>query len=362
MECVRAAKSFGSSLAVDGVSFAVEQGEIVGFLGPSGSGKTTLLRLIAGFETVSAGEVRIAGRTVSGPSDHVPPERRNVGVVFQEYALFPHLTALENVEFGLGSLPRPERKRRGQSALELVRLDGMEQRYPHELSGGEQQRVALARTLAPRPVTILLDEPFSNLDAAMKSEMRREVGEILKESGTTAVFVTHDREEAFAMADRVAVLQRGRLEQIDSPSALYHSPATPFVARATGACDFLPGRTQGGRAHTDIGSLAVTDPVGAFPRWDRGRYPRPRRRPPARPRPKRRLRCALTRVPGRRGPPHRQHPLRRRSPLPPPPLLHPPNRHPRKALPRQVRALRGLSPPVLDHQDTCLMLSLGRQL
>ena len=265
MECVRAAKSFGSSPAVDGVSFAVEQGEIVGFLGPSGSGKTTLLRLIAGFETVSAGEVRIAGRTVSGPSDHVPPERRNVGVVFQEYALFPHLTALENVEFGLGSLPRPERKRRGQSALELVRLDGMEQRYPHELSGGEQQRVALARTLAPRPVTILLDEPFSNLDAAMKSEMRREVGEILKESGTTAVFVTHDREEAFAMADRVAVLQRGRLEQIDSPSALYHSPATPFVATATGACDFLPGRTQGGRAHTDVGSLAVTDPVGALP-------------------------------------------------------------------------------------------------
>ena len=265
MECVRAAKSFGSSPAVDGVSFAVEQGEIVGFLGPSGSGKTTLLRLIAGFETVSAGEVRIAGRLVSGPSDHVPPERRNVGVVFQEYALFPHLTVLENVEFGLGSLPRPERKRRGQSALELVRLDGMEQRYPHELSGGEQQRVALARTLAPRPVTILLDEPFSNLDAAMKSEMRREVGEILKESGTTAVFVTHDREEAFAMADRVAVLQRGRLEQIDSPSALYHSPATPFVATATGACDFLPGRTQGGRALTDVGSLAVTDPVGALP-------------------------------------------------------------------------------------------------
>ena len=265
MECVRAAKSFGSSPAVDGVSFAVEQGEIVGFLGPSGSGKTTLLRLIAGFETVSAGEVRIGGRLVSGPSDHVPPERRNVGVVFQEYALFPHLTVLENVEFGLGSLPRPERKRRGQSALELVRLDGMEQRYPHELSGGEQQRVALARTLAPRPVTILLDEPFSNLDAAMKSEMRREVGEILKESGTTAVFVTHDREEAFAMADRVAVLQRGRLEQIDSPSALYHSPATPFVATATGACDFLPGRTQGGRALTDVDSLAVTDPVGALP-------------------------------------------------------------------------------------------------
>ena len=265
MECVRAAKSFGLARAVDDVSFAVNTGEIVGFLGPSGSGKTTLLRLIAGFETVSAGEVRIAGRLVSGPHGHVPPERRNVGVVFQEYALFPHLTVLENVEFGLGSLPRPERKRHRQSALELVRLDGMERRYPHELSGGEQQRVALARTLAPRPVTILLDEPFSNLDAGMKAEMRREVGEILKESGATAIFVTHDREEAFAMADRVAVLQRGRLEQIDSPSALYHSPATPFVARATGACDFLPGRTQGGRAHTDVGSLAVTDPVAALP-------------------------------------------------------------------------------------------------
>ena len=258
VECVRASKSFGSTRAVDGVSFAVAPGEIVGFLGPSGSGKTTLLRLIAGFDTVSAGEVHIAGRLVSGPDDHVPSERRNVGVVFQEYALFPHLTVAENVEFGLGSLARPERNSRRQSVLDLVRLDGMEHRYPHELSGGEQQRVALARTLAPRPVTILLDEPFSNLDASMKTEMRREVADILHRSGATAVFVTHDREEAFAMADRVAVLNTGRLEQIDSPTALYHSPATPFVARATGACDFLPGRVRGSRALTEVGSLAVT--------------------------------------------------------------------------------------------------------
>ncbi len=257
VECIRAAKSFGPTRAVEDVSFAVGPGEVVGFLGSSGSGKTTLLRLIAGFETVSAGEVRIADKVVSSPYDHVPSERRNVGVVFQEYALFPHLTVAENVEFGLGKLSRHERRRRSGRVLEMVRLDGMGRRYPHQLSGGEQQRVALARTLAPRPVTILLDEPFSNLDASMKSEMRREVCEILKESGATAVFVTHDREEAFAMADRVAVLQSGRLEQIDSPSALYHSPATPLVAKATGACDFLPGRIRGGRAVTDFGSLAV---------------------------------------------------------------------------------------------------------
>ena len=264
MECVRASKSYGSTRAVDDVSFAVAPGEIVGFLGPSGSGKTSLLRLIAGFETVSDGEVRIAGRTVSGPNDHVPPERRNVGVVFQEYALFPHLTVLENVEFGLPDLPRHDRNERGRSVLELVHLDGMEQRYPHELSGGEQQRVALARTLAPRPVTILLDEPFSNLDAAMKTDMRREVADILHRSGAAAVFVTHDREEAFAMADRVAVLHTGRLEQIDSPTALYHYPATPLVARATGACDFLPGRIQDGRALTDLGALALAGPAGAL--------------------------------------------------------------------------------------------------
>ena len=264
VECARASKSFGPTRAVDDVSFAVASGEIVGFLGPSGSGKTTLLRLIAGFETVSAGEVRIAGNLVSGPRGHVPPERRNVGVVFQEYALFPHLTVAENVEFGLGDLARPERESRRQSVLDLVRLDGMEARYPHELSGGEQQRVALARTLAPRPVTILLDEPFSNLDAGMKADMRREVADILHKGGATAVFVTHDREEAFAMADRVAVLHSGRLEQIDSPSALYHSPATPFVARATGACDFLPGRVQAGRAQTDVGTLALTGPAGAL--------------------------------------------------------------------------------------------------
>ncbi len=265
VECVGASKSFGPTRAVDDVSFAVGPGEIVGILGHSGSGKTTILRLIAGFETVSAGEIRIAGRTVSGPHVHVPPERRNVGVVFQEYALFPHLTVLENVEFGLGDLEPSDRSSRRQSVLELVHLDGMEQRYPHELSGGEQQRVALARTLAPQPVTILLDEPFSNLDASMKTRMRREIGEILKQGGATAVFVTHDREEAFAMADRVAVLQSGRLEQIDYPTALYNSPATPFVARATGACDFLPGQIQGGRALTDVGPLRVADPDGALP-------------------------------------------------------------------------------------------------
>jgi iron(III) transport system ATP-binding protein len=265
VECLDATKSFGDVVAVDHVSFSLESGEILSILGPSGCGKTTVLRLIAGFETLDEGAIRIQDRPVSTLQGHTAPEHRNVGMVFQEYALFPHLTAGQNISFGLGKLPAQERRRRLAEVLNLVRLTGLEKRYPHELSGGQQQRVALARTLAPRPVTLLLDEPFSNIDATMRSDMRREVESILRDNHITTIFVTHDREAAFAMADRIAVMGDGRLEQIDTPDVLFHSPATPFVARTSGICDFLPGEVRGGRVVTEIGDLPWTPSVDGHP-------------------------------------------------------------------------------------------------
>ncbi len=255
VECDSATKRFDAVAAVDHVSFALAQGEILSILGPSGCGKTTMLRLIAGFEALDEGEIRIQDRLVSTPRGHVPPERRSIGMVFQEYALFPHLSVAQNISFGLNRLPSRDRRRRLSDVLELVRLTGLEERYPFELSGGQQQRVALARTLAPRPVTVLLDEPFSNLDATMRMDIRREVEGILRENGITTIFVTHDREEAFAIADRVAVMREGRLDQIDTPDALYHTPATPFVARMCSMCDFLGGEVRDGRVITELGRL-----------------------------------------------------------------------------------------------------------
>ena len=228
VECTDVTKRFGSVLAVDGLGFVLGPGEILSILGPSGSGKTTMLRLIAGFESLDTGEISVQGKLVSAPTVHSPADRRSVGMVFQEYALFPHLTVAQNVSFGLQELRSRERRTRLTEVLELVRLAGLEDRFPHELSGGQQQRVALARTLAPRPVTVLLDEPFSNLDAGMRSEMRREVESILRENSIATVFVTHDREEAFAMADRIGVMKDGHLDQLDTPDVVYHSPATPL--------------------------------------------------------------------------------------------------------------------------------------
>ena len=233
--------------------------------GPSGSGKTTVLRLIAGFESPDRGEIRIQGRVVSGAAVHVPPNRRNVGMVFQEYALFPHLTVAQNVSFGLRRMSREERERRLAEVLALAGLDGLEQRYPHELSGGQQQRVALARTIAPRPITVLLDEPFSNLDAGMRRRLRQEVADILRAHTIATVFVTHDREEAFAMADRVAVMNEGHLEQLDTPDRIYHAPATPFVAQLAGMCDFLPGEVRGGVVVTEIGNVPYAGNNGPLP-------------------------------------------------------------------------------------------------
>ena len=241
--------------AVDDLSLAVARGQILGLLGPSGCGKTTTLRLIAGFETPDAGRITIAGRTIADARAgvHVEPEARGVGIVFQDYALFPHLTVGENVAFGLPRSGRSARGERVGQILDLVGLAELVDRYPHELSGGQQQRVAVARALAPAPAVILLDEPFSNLDADLRAQMRDEVEKILRSTGTTAIFVTHDQEEAFTIADQVGVLDRGRLEQLGPPEAIYHHPATPFVAEFVGAADFLPGIVTSQGIVTEIG-------------------------------------------------------------------------------------------------------------
>jgi len=246
-------------LAVDGLSFTVEEGEIVALLGPSGCGKTTTLRIIAGFEQPDAGTVTIRGTVIAGPGRMVPPEGRGVGIVFQDYALFPHLTVADNVAFGLQHLPRAARRERIASILGLVALPDMARRYPHELSGGQQQRVAVARALAPAPSLLLLDEPFSNLDADLRAQMRDEVESILRSTGTTAIFVTHDQEEAFTLADRVGVLHRGRMEQLASPEDVYHHPASRFVAEFVGAADFLPGMVTPDGIVTEVGTFANVD-------------------------------------------------------------------------------------------------------
>ena len=250
-------KRFGADRppATDGLSFTVESGRILALLGPSGCGKTTTLRLIAGFETPDQGRIAIAGQTVADADRgiHVEPEARGVGVVFQDYALFPHLTIAQNVGFGLERTSRSERRARVAQVLDLVSLTDFAERYPHELSGGQQQRVAVARALAPAPTLILLDEPFSNLDADLRAQMRDEVEKILRATGTTAIFVTHDQEEAFTIADQVGVLDQGRLEQVGAPEVIYHNPATPFVAEFVGAADFLPGLVSPEGIVTEIG-------------------------------------------------------------------------------------------------------------
>ena len=245
--------------AVAALSLTAEQGEILALLGPSGCGKTTTLRLIAGFEVPDAGRVVIRGETMAGPERWVPPEARGVGIVFQDYALFPHLTVAQNVGFGLRQFGRSARQERLGQVLELVGLESFRRRYPHELSGGQQQRVALARALAPAPALLLLDEPFSSLDADLRAQMREEVEKILRNTGTTGIFVTHDQEEAFTLSDRVGVLNQGRLEQLDTPERVYHHPATPFVSEFVGAADFLPGQVTTQGIVTELGIFANTE-------------------------------------------------------------------------------------------------------
>ncbi len=245
--------------AVEHITLTVHQGEILCLLGPSGCGKTTILRAIAGFERVIAGSIALSGQLVSSRDTMVPTEQRHIGMVFQEYALFPHLRVEKNIAFGLSHLSRPQQKAVVDDLLTLTGLRGLEHRYPHELSGGQQQRVALARALAPRPVLLLLDEPFSNLDPDMASRMRQDLHALLRQTKTTAILVTHDHDEAFAMADRVAVLHRGRLEQFDTPEAIYHLPTTPFVADFVGQADFISGIVTNDLVTTEIGEFPNTN-------------------------------------------------------------------------------------------------------
>jgi iron(III) transport system ATP-binding protein len=258
LACAGLVKRFGTTVAVDGVDLEVPRGSLTALLGPSGCGKTTVLRMIAGLLDPDAGTIDVDGRRVTGPDVAIAPERRNIGMVFQDYALFPHLSVARNVGYGLSSLSRQERRTRTQEALELVGLTGLGDRLPTALSGGQQQRVALARALAPRPDLILLDEPFSNLDAALRATVREDVRAILRAADQTAVFVTHDQEEALSLADEVAVMNTGRLHQLAAPQTLYTQPATRFVAEFVGEADVLPGRRAGRfLVDTPIGRLAT---------------------------------------------------------------------------------------------------------
>ena len=247
-------KAVGVVRAVAGVDLDVERGSICALLGPSGCGKTTTLRLIAGLERPDKGEVTVAGRTLSSSSEFVPPDKRRIGMVFQDYALFPHMDVATNVAYGLGRRPDPEPV---DHALALVGLADAAHRSVHELSGGQQQRVALARALAPTPDLVLLDEPFSNLDAGLRDRLRQEVQAILLEAGVTALFVTHDQEEALSLAERVAVMREGRIEQVGSPEEIYARPASRWMAEFIGEIEVLPGEARNGRAECELGSLPV---------------------------------------------------------------------------------------------------------
>ena len=265
VRCENLTKTFRDAPAVYDLSLSVSRGEILALLGPSGCGKTTTLRLIAGLERPDAGQIFIGERPVAGPATWVPPERRGIGMVFQDHALFPHLTARQNVAFGLQKLKPARVQETVEHLLQLVGLGGLAERYPHELSGGERQRVALARALAPEPVLLLLDEPFSSLDADRRAVTREQVRAILRSLGATAIFVTHVQEEALFLGDRLAILHQGRLEQIDAPEVIFHAPATRFAAEFLGHTDFLPGEVTADGILTEIGLIPqrVALPVGA---------------------------------------------------------------------------------------------------
>ena len=249
-------RRYGDVFAIKGVSLDIEPGEVVCLLGPSGCGKTTLLRIASGIERPTAGRVLINDREVAGPSRFEPPEDRNVGLMFQDFALFPHLTILQNVAFGLRSLPSGEAAREALAVLSRVGLERYANSYPHILSGGEQQRVALARAIVPRPSVMLMDEPFSGLDVQLRESMQEETLELLRETRATCMIVTHHPEEAMRLGDRIAVMQRGRIIQIGKAEELYHRPAELFVARLFSEVNEVPCRVENG---------AVRTPVGTFP-------------------------------------------------------------------------------------------------
>ncbi len=252
VELHQVSRFFGEVKAVCDLTFSIDEGEFFSLLGPSGCGKTTTLRLIAGLDRPDRGTVTIGEQVVANSRVWVAPEKRGIGIVFQDYALFPHMTVYQNIAFGLKGYPRTEIGKRVAEMLTVVGLAGLGERYPHELSGGQCQRVALARSLAPSPRVILLDEPFSNLDADLREELRIETRRILKERGTTAILVTHDQEEAFSLSDRVGVLNQGKLEQVGTPAEVYHRPSSRFVADFVGKADFVSGVIEEGKVLSGI--------------------------------------------------------------------------------------------------------------
>jgi putative spermidine/putrescine transport system ATP-binding protein len=251
-------RRYGSVVALDGLDLTLHPGELVALLGPSGCGKSTALRLLAGREDLDGGRVVVAGKDVTG----LPTNKRDMGMVFQAYSLFPHMTARQNVAFGLRlrGVSDAERRKRAGEMLELVGLSAQADRYAHQMSGGQQQRVALARALAIRPKVLLLDEPLSALDAKVRAQLRDEIRRVQLEVGTTTLFVTHDQEEALAIADRVGVMQAGRLEQLGPPTEVYHRPGSPFVAEFVGLTNKLPARVHGGTADVLGVQLPLVDP------------------------------------------------------------------------------------------------------
>lgn len=253
--------SYQQQRVVNHVSFSMQQGEICCLLGPSGCGKTTILRAIAGFEKPSSGEISLKDLLVSNKKHMLPPEKRRIGMVFQDFALFPHLSVEDNIMFGLSrNQPRAEKLQRCNELLKLIGLDGTNNKFPHQLSGGQQQRIALARAMAPRPDILLLDEPFSSLDVDLREQLAREVRQILRKENVTAILVTHDQHEAFAMADKVGLINQGELIQWDTPYNLYHKPKTLFVADFIGQGELIPGEYIGDQQlETELG--VITGPV-----------------------------------------------------------------------------------------------------
>lgn len=248
--------SFDHVHAVNGISLSVKTGEFITILGPSGCGKTTTLRLIAGFETPTQGTITLKNLVVAGPKAFTPPQDRHIGMVFQDYALFPHLNVGQNIAFGL---PKEHQTGRIQEILALVGLSGYEKRMPYQLSGGEQQRVAIARALAPQPDLLLLDEPFSNLDTTLRMQVRSEIRNILRQANTTCIFVTHAQDEALSLSDSVAVMFQGKIAQFSSPHALYEQPSSPKVAEFIGEANFIEGTANGKTAHCLFGNIPLSN-------------------------------------------------------------------------------------------------------
>ncbi|HJO59142.1 MAG: ABC transporter ATP-binding protein [SAR202 cluster bacterium] len=251
---------YGQNHVIKNLNMHLLAGEILSILGPSGCGKTTLLRIIAGLEIPSQGSIFLKNHEIFGPNINLQPSNRNIGMIFQDYALFPHLTVEKNILFGISNLEQRIQDDNLERVQQLTRLKGLMDRYPHQLSGGQQQRVAIARTLAPSPTVLLMDEPFSNLDASLRLSVRMEMEQILKSSNTATIFVTHDREEAFSISDRVAIMVDGAIQQVGPPDQIYFWPNSKESALMSGSCDFIKGSVSGGSVNTSIGPLPMRIP------------------------------------------------------------------------------------------------------